>query len=156
MNKYTKIFFCLLALTTIPFTLKAENINISKEMTYTSKKISDVNTDRENSTFIMKDDLDKLTQFDMERVGNKMTINIHQNGVSVWKKTYNVSNGDFRVSKKINNDKTSFLIIVGQYALCIEDGDDENHWKIVETDASHVDKNSVDFQNLKFEDMEIK
>ena len=156
MSKYTKIFFCLLALTTIPFTLKAGNINISKEMTYTSKKVSDVNTDRETSTFIMKDDMDKLTQFDMERVGNKMTINIHQNGVSVWKKTYNVSNGDFRVSKKINNDKTSFLIIVGQYALYIEEGDDENHWKIVETDANHVDKNSVDFQNLKFEDMEIK
>lgn len=83
MNKYTKIFFCLLALTTIPFTLKAGNINISKEMTYTSKKVSDVSTDRETSTFIMKDDMDKLTQFDMERIGNKMTINIHQNGVSV-------------------------------------------------------------------------
>lgn len=148
MNKYTKIILSFLLISTIPFAINAKKTTHIEEMTFhtqTATKTQDI--DNETSTLVMNDGNGKLTQFDMERDGEKVTIHIQQDGETIFKKTYKIKNPQMDVTKEIKDKKTIYMVMVGSNVIVIEINENQT-WSIIETQAMYV--------NETHEEMELK
>lgn len=153
MNKYIKILSIVALISTLPMAINAKNIKpveLKEEMTFHTKTTSK-EIDRETSTLVMNDGNGKLTQFDMEREGENVTLHIQQDGETIYKKTYKIKDAQMDVSKEIKDKKTIYMVMVGSNVIILEINENET-WSITETQAVFVNEK----ENLKFKEMEIK